>query len=141
MSDLIIRRAVILALTGAALCSFVVQADQPRPLQDPPLLDIKRALLAPLTKAQQQAGAPQPDEASLNWDVVFTRSQLWSPNTNSWDQVNLRSYQGSKIDPKAPFVAPTLRVFPGETIRATLNNKLPADPSCKIGRASCRERV
>lgn len=130
MSDLILRRAVSLALTGAALCSFVVQADQPRPLQDPPLLDIKRALLAPLTKAQQQAGAPQPDEASLNWDVVFTRSQLWNPNTNSWDQVNLRSYQGSKIDPKAPFVAPTLRVFPGETIRATLNNKLPADPSC-----------
>lgn len=130
MSDLILRRAVSLALAGAALCSFVVQADQPRPLQDPPLLDIKRAILAPLTKAQQQAGAPQPDEASLNWDVVFTRSQLWNPNTNSWDQVNLRSYQGSKIDPKAPFVAPTLRVFPGETIRATLNNKLPADPSC-----------
>jgi L-ascorbate oxidase len=130
MSDLILRRAVSLALTGAALCSFVLQADQPRPLQDPPLLDIKRALLAPLTKAQQQAGAPQPDEASLNWDVVFTPSQLWNPNTNSWDKVNLRSYQGSKIDPKAPFVAPTLRVFPGETIRATLNNKLPVDPSC-----------
>lgn len=130
MSDLILRRAVSLALTGATLCSFVLQADQPRPLQDPPLLDIKRALFAPLTKAQQQAGAPQPDEASLNWDVVFTPSQLWNPNTNSWDQVNLRSYQGSKIDPKAPFVAPTLRVFPGETIRATLNNKLPVDPSC-----------
>ncbi|MDR7122565.1 multicopper oxidase family protein [Rheinheimera soli] len=130
MSDPILRHAVRFALTGATVCSFMLLAEQPRPLQDPPLLEIKRAILPLLTKAQQQAGAPQPDEASLDWNVMLTRSQLWNPTTSSWDQVNLRSYQGSKVDPKAPFVAPTLRVFPGETIRATLHNKLDPDPSC-----------
>ncbi len=130
MSDFLLCRLAPLALACLATSSCTVNADQPRPLQDPPLLDIKRAALMPLTKAQQQAGAPQADEASLNWDVVFTQSKLWNPNTSSWDPVNLRSYQGSKVNPDAPFVAPTLRVFPGETIRATLNNKLDADLSC-----------
>jgi L-ascorbate oxidase len=125
-----IALACPLALLCLTLSSCSVKAEPPRPLSDPPLLEIKRATLEALTKAQQQAGAPQPDEGTLNWDVVFTRSQLWNPTTGRWDQVNLRSYQGSKVDPQAPFVAPTLRVFPGETIRATLNNKLPADPSC-----------
>lgn len=130
MSHFLLRHAVSLALASMATSSFALSAEQPRPLQDPPLLEIKRAILPLLTKAQQQAGAPQPDEASLDWNVTFTPSQLWNPTTSSWDQVNLRSYQGSKVDPKAPFVAPTLRVFPGETIRATLHNKLDPDPSC-----------
>lgn len=111
MSDFIFRRILPLTLLVTVTASDAAVATQPRPLQDPPLLEIKRAIHAPLTKAQQQAGAPQPDEASLNWDVVFTRSQLWNPNTSSWDQVNLRSYRGSKTDTNAPFVAPTLRVF------------------------------
>ena len=45
-------------------------------------------------------------------------------------QVKLRSYQGTRVDPNAPFVSPTLEIFPGDTIRINLNNKLPADPSC-----------
>lgn len=130
MSDTTFRYLSPLPLLCIAAGSFATLAEQPRPLQDPPLLEINRTRHAPLTKSQQQAGAPQPDEASLNWTVTFTRSQLWNPTTGRWDAVNLRSYQGSHVDPKAPYVAPTLRVFPGETIRATLENKLPTDPSC-----------
>ena len=29
-----------------------------------------------------------------------------------------------------PFVAPTIEIVPGETVRVTLHNKLPAEPDC-----------
>ena len=46
--------------------------------------------------------------------------------------MRLRSYVGTDTDPKRPFVAPTIEVTPGDTVRITLNNQLPADPSCPV---------
>jgi L-ascorbate oxidase len=31
-----------------------------------------------------------------------------------------------------PFVAPTVEIFPGETVRITLHNKLPKEPNCEV---------
>src|SRR5262249_49374250 len=45
---------------------------------------------------------------------------------------NLRSYRDAHemVPPKVPFVAPTIEIFPGETVRITLHNKLPDEPNC-----------
>lgn len=63
-------------------------------------------------------------------NIVYTNSSLYNPATGVRDAVRLRSYQGAQVDPKAPFVAPTIEVAPGDTVRISLNNRLPADPSC-----------
>ncbi len=34
------------------------------------------------------------------------------------------------MNPGIPYVSPTISILPGETIRITLNNRLPSDPSC-----------
>lgn len=111
-------------------------------------------ILAPLASAQQDPGAPEnphlismkretpsglllaaavpatAGEAVLDLNVVYTKSKLWNPAEMRYDAVNLRSYQGTDIDPNAPYVSPTIEVVPGDTVRITLNNKLPADPGC-----------
>ncbi len=70
-------------------------------------------------------------EKRLDLDVVYTDNQIYNPNTGVYDKVHLRSYTGTDVDPAAPFVAPTIEVVPGDTVRMTLHNMLPADdPSC-----------
>lgn len=90
--------------------------------QNPPLMEIDR----PDTERQE----PPRRSPSLHWRVDYTADKLWNPATGRYDNVKLRSYQGTGIDPNAPYVAPTIRILPGETINATLRNRLPADPSC-----------
>ncbi len=66
----------------------------------------------------------------LNIDYPPTPSRLWNPSSGRYDKVRLRSYMGTDVNPKAPLVAPTIQVSPGDTVRINLNNKLPADASC-----------
>ncbi|MCR6652954.1 MAG: multicopper oxidase domain-containing protein [Cellvibrionaceae bacterium] len=94
-------------------------------LQDPPLLSIQRPLLE---GRKETPGLP--GTATLNLTVDYTESQIWNPSTKQHDRVKLRSYRGDAVDPKSPYVAPTLKVFPGETIRVTLDNQLPPDHTC-----------
>jgi FtsP/CotA-like multicopper oxidase with cupredoxin domain len=105
-------------------------------VENPPLLEIQRSGLEavkPLAKLKKSVAMAQPtgpQEAYLTWRVTYTESSLWNPATGRDDRVRLRSYQGTLVNPDAPFVAPTIRVAPGDTIRATLSNQLPGDPSC-----------
>jgi FtsP/CotA-like multicopper oxidase with cupredoxin domain len=72
-------------------------------------------------------------EARLEFDVVYTDGTIFNPGTNQNDLVRLRSYRDAheRARPGVPFVAPTIEIAPGETVRITLNNKLPKnDPSC-----------
>ena len=50
-----------------------------------------------------------------------------------WDKVSLRSY-GKNLSPgnllRPDFVAPTVLIKPGQTVRFKLSNKLPAQPEC-----------
>ncbi|PTV51210.1 multicopper oxidase family protein [Acinetobacter seifertii] len=117
-----------------------------RILEDPPEMSVARnhqALLAVPSPTTATTTVPQmqsSNEALFTWEVKKTINRLWNPATNSYDKVMLRSYQGTNTQPNTPYIAPTIEVFPGETVRATLDNqldidpithkKLPKDPSC-----------
>jgi L-ascorbate oxidase len=78
--------------------------------------------------------APPSETRDIVYDlnVVYTDSQLWNPAEGRPDKVRLRSYQGIGVNPNAPFVGPLIEVYPGQTVRVTLHNKLPDDPTCPI---------
>lgn len=93
-------------------------------------------LLAPSTEIESE---PHPGrEQKLDLDIQYTRNKLWDPGYKNKDgtygryvAVYLRSYTGPQSNPETPFVAPTIETAPGDTVRITLHNKLPAnDPSC-----------
>lgn len=59
--------------------------------------------------------------------IKFTKGRIFNPATGKYDIVDLRSY-GDR------FVAPTINMEPGQTVRIGLQNQLPAEPDCSIGR-------
>ncbi|MER8671991.1 multicopper oxidase domain-containing protein [Mesorhizobium sp. M1156] len=73
---------------------------------------------------------PPQHEPVLDLNVVYTDGLLFNPATGREDNVRLRSYNGTDVDPTTPYVSPSLEVKPGHTIRINLRNELPADPSC-----------
>lgn len=74
-------------------------------------------------------------EVVFDLNVDYTDSQLWNPTENRYDKVHLRSYQGEGVDPNR-YVAPLVELYPGQTVRMTLNNKLPDDPNCPVSGGS-----
>lgn len=143
-SDLF-RAAVLpaFALLAQAVSPAAAQTEQ-RPLQSPPVLGVERGLpaasptspLAPLPDAQDTATARKRQapsgvpvtrgEASLKLDIRYTDgARIWNPATRRYDAVKLRTYNGL-------LAAPTIAVKPGETVRMTLDNKLP-DDNCDPG--------
>lgn len=102
-----------------------------RIVTNPPLLKLIRKI--PYSTEQKQSRFTVNDlshEASLTLNVAYTDGKLWNPPEQRFDTVKLRSYQGAHVDSNVPYVSPMLEVNPGDTIRISLNNKLPADPSC-----------
>lgn len=67
------------------------------------------------------AGAAPP--AEYHFDIRRVEGVIYNPWTLSDDKVELRSYVGSGEKP-GDFVAPTIRVAPGQKLSITLNNKL-----------------
>ncbi len=130
------------ALASLILCAWAkssaAQQDPIRAFENPPLLTIERRAMQPLTLLAVPADAPaQAGEAVLDLDVEYVDSEIWNPakkndggSFGGYDAVKLRAYRGKGVDPDAPYVAPTIEVFPGETVRLTLNNRLPTDPGC-----------
>jgi L-ascorbate oxidase len=109
----------------------VPDADASRVFDNPPKLDmVRKATRSPLLSAMPRAATPSPTEATLDLNIVYTEGQLWNPANQRFDKVKLRSYQGTRIDPKVPFISPLIEINPGDTIRVNLNNKLPLDESC-----------
>ncbi|MBK8174265.1 MAG: multicopper oxidase domain-containing protein [Rhodospirillales bacterium] len=116
---------------GPAIAPVAAQADD-RTLINPPKFAIE-SKTAPKTTmmALPPATAPRMSgEKRFDLDVVYTDSAIYNPATRRKDKVHLRSYSGTGVNPNRPFVAPTIEVDPGDTVRITLNNRLPADPSC-----------
>jgi FtsP/CotA-like multicopper oxidase with cupredoxin domain len=129
-----------LALSAFALCALASLVNaQPedrlennRVVENPPLLEIIRPA-RPREEARMAApeGVPAPAaEAALDLNVTYTNGKIWNPAEQRYDAVKLRSYQGKGVNPDAPYVSPTISILPGETIRMTLHNQLPPDPSC-----------
>ena len=61
--------------------------------------------------------------------IKYTDGVINNPATGKLDKVRLRSY-GDR------FTAPTIMMRPGQTVRMSLSNKLPAEPQCGDGQGT-----
>jgi len=102
-----------------------------RIVENPPLLGLRKDA-APSTTlmALPQTGLRVGSERELYLNIEYTDGKLYNPSIGRDDHVRLRSYVGTDTSAQRPYVAPTIEVTPGDTVRITLNNKLPADPTC-----------
>jgi FtsP/CotA-like multicopper oxidase with cupredoxin domain len=119
------------------------QEAQARILPTLPLAHITRgATTAPSSQRLQSFSKAVPlqfpgalsGEARLDLNILYTESPIFNPATGRDDMVKLRSYRDAHAPrpPPVPFVAPTIEIQPGETVRVTLHNQLPSDdPSCQ----------
>jgi FtsP/CotA-like multicopper oxidase with cupredoxin domain len=117
----------------------LLKADQSVPRR----LNLQRAA----TMTEVAPGIPR--EVELNLAIQYVNGWIRNPSLEApgeikYDKVSLRSYvQGvpGKAHPVEPgnewgtprqtaFVAPQIEAYPGQTVRVTLNNNLPFDPSC-----------
>jgi FtsP/CotA-like multicopper oxidase with cupredoxin domain len=93
------------------------------------------AQTAPAQTAPIAATAPASSsiggEARLTLRIGYTDTTIRNPGTRQLDRVRLRSYinEGAPAT-NVPLIAPTIEVFPGETVRITLRNQLPPEPNC-----------
>ena len=85
--------------------------------------DLLSLSVGPLLSAPTAAAG----EAVFDLNIEYTESKIYNPATGKYDTVRLRSYRDATQSavPKIPFVAPTIEIAPGETVRITLHNKLP----------------
>ncbi len=131
LSKRFVARAALAALSGVALAG-AAPAAKPKPapkpaaavagaaaqiFANPPKLPIK-LLSAPT--------ATQGAHKQLDLNIVYTPSRIYNPASGSYDHVYLRSYNGTDVDPNAPFVAPSIEVKPGDKLTIALHNKLPS---------------
>jgi FtsP/CotA-like multicopper oxidase with cupredoxin domain len=127
-------RSLMIAIATACGASAAWAQAAPE-ISNPTLLRARppAARLQTLLNTAPKPAAPAAEVRDIVYDlrVTYTESQLWDPTENRWDKVMLRSYQGAGASPAtAPFVAPEIEVFPGQTVRMTLHNELPPDPTC-----------
>lgn len=126
-----------IVLAALALCRAppAVAADPgPPDIVNPEVLRPRApaARLQTMLNVVPNLAAPPSEQRDVVYDlnVAYLESKLWNPAENRSDKVKLRSYQGTGVNPDAPFVGPLVEVYPGQTVRMTLHNKLPADPTC-----------
>jgi FtsP/CotA-like multicopper oxidase with cupredoxin domain len=93
----------------------------------PPTTRLQTLLSLP---ARPSAPPSEVRDVVYDLNVDYTPSQLWNPTEGRPERVSLRSYQGTGVNPNAPFVGPLIEVYPGQTVRMTLHNKLRDDPTC-----------
>ena len=122
------------ALGAAAIASGLLAGAaqaQVRTVVDPPVLKPRAGEALPNNLMAERTAPAGTGEKVLDLNIVYSDGELYNPSTGQYDKVHLRSYTGTGVDPNAPFVSPTIETAPGETVRISLNNKLPAnDPSC-----------
>ncbi len=112
---------------------------------NPPVLqDVREPVAKPMLKELAPAAplpgntAPVRGDRLLDLKIQYIDNQIYNPSTGGYDPVHLRGYTGKGVDPKAPYVSPTIEAIPGDTVRITLDNQLPAgpqpgDPGCLHG--------
>lgn len=73
--------------------------------------------------AAMLAGAAAPPPLQYQFEIRRAQGALYNPWTLSDDNVELRSFVGSGAKP-GDFIAPTIRVAPGQRLRVDLDNRL-----------------
>src|SRR3954451_19727766 len=120
--------AAVLVIASAASAQAPVKE---RVFGNPPVLGQPPAATGAASLLRLPAPGPRvSNERSYNLDIRYVESRLFDPSTGLDQKVRLRGYVGTDTDQERPYIAPTIEVAPGDTVRVTLNNKLPVDPSC-----------
>jgi L-ascorbate oxidase len=70
-------------------------------------------------------------------EVAMVRGTMWNPWTLKDDPVELRFYRGEGMK-DGDFVAPTIRVKPGQTLKVRLDNRLPSCREEDLEEGPCR---
>lgn len=129
-------------LTALALiCSAnAAQADNaPRAFSNPPPIQqavpTLKAARGTLLMKSEATSSPSVNphaghERLLDLVIAYTDSTIYDPATQTYVPVHLRSYKGTGVDPRRPYVAPTIDATPGDTIRINLDNRLEPEKSC-----------
>ncbi len=127
---------------GAALAGAIPAAAE---INNPPVLQDERAPIAKPAFKKLAPAAPVPGstepvrgDRQLDLKIEYIDSQIYNPSKDGYDKVRLRGYTGKGVNPNDPFVSPTIEAIPGDTVRITLDNTLPAgpqpgDPGCMPG--------
>lgn len=129
------RSAVVLQLAILAAMILVVgvqpvQALADRLLENPPLLEPRDR---PTPRAAGVGAPAMAAEQNYDLKIIYTDGTIYNPATQRDDKLRLRSYVGTGTKPETPYISPTIETTPGSTVRVTLHNKLPDDPSCIKG--------
>jgi L-ascorbate oxidase len=115
------------AAIASCLAAGAAQA-QVGEVVDPPVLQ-RRAV----PEAVLEAVSAKPTEQLLDLNIEYVPGTIFNPATGNQDKVNLRSYTQPGLPPPSRYISPEIVTRPGETLRVSLHNKLPADPSCTGG--------
>ncbi|MBO3458753.1 multicopper oxidase domain-containing protein [Aetokthonos hydrillicola CCALA 1050] len=108
-------------------------ATEERILKNPPVLQptekptLGNTLLA---TPKATAGVSPKNEQQFDLKIQYIDSKICNPATGQYDNVRLRGYTGTGSNPNDPYVAPTIEIKPGDTVRISLKNELPIDPTC-----------
>lgn len=100
------------------------------------------ALLRETVAVNAPSADIDPADQHLDLHLKFIDSTIYNPASKRAENVSLRGYVIDKVhgeetpagfenDTPSPFIAPTIVADPGETIKITLHNDLPAEPNCK----------
>lgn len=86
---------------------------------------VATALALPILSiaAAASAGEGLSGDQSYSFEIARVQGALYNPWTGSDDRVELRSFRGSGAK-DGDFVAPTIRIAPGQTLTVDLDNKL-----------------
>lgn len=106
-------------------------ATEERILENPPVLQpSEKPTLRNTLLAAPQATPGVRAEKQFDLNIRYIDSQIKNPATSSKDKVHLRGYDYPRKSSDSPYVAPTIEIQPGDTVRISLNNQLPKDSSC-----------
>ena len=89
--------------------------------------------MVPLAMAGALAANAGLNDVHYAFDITRSKGAIYNPWTQSDDPVELRSFRGSGAN-EGDFVAPTIRVAPGQTLTVDLDNRL--DPCTDKQRAA-----
>ena len=127
----------LVVVISAQIAMFAAQPAQAAPekhvLKNPPLLQLRQEPTLP-NDSFYTTGTSVTTEANkdkeFDLSIEYINSKLTNPGTNNNDNVRLRGYVGTDTSDDTPYVAPTIEVNPGDTVRVNLENNLPSDESC-----------
>jgi FtsP/CotA-like multicopper oxidase with cupredoxin domain len=127
------RRCSSLLFSAAALCAGLLptaaaQAQVGSKFENPPALVPKeRGAQADLEGVES---AEESRTKTFDLSIVYRAGEIYNPGTAEFDKVNLRSYEGTGVNPTGPYISPLIEATPGDTVRVKLNNNLPSDMTC-----------